>query len=124
MLQDRLVSELSPMVAETLVTRLVQETGKPDVSAQVLMLLDELSELSEKTACAAVGALPELDRRAGLSQIILWLDLGIALTESSGASALKYFKESPLVLGLIDSGDVRTEVLTIGLVLRNSIVAM
>jgi len=115
MLQDRLVSELSPMVAETLVTRLVQETGKPDVSAQVLMLLDELSELSEKAACAAVGALPELDRRAGLSQIILWLDLGIALTESSGASALKYFKESPLVLGLIDSGDVRTEVLTIGL---------
>ena len=115
LLRDRLVSELSPTIAETLVTHLAQETGKPDLSAQVLMLLDELSELSEKAASAAVGALPELDRRAGLSQVIVWLDLGIALTESSGASALKYFKESPLVLGLIDSGDVRTEVLTIGL---------
>ncbi len=115
LLRDRLVSELSPTIAETLVTRLAQETGKPDLSAQVLTLLDELSELSEKVACAAVGALPELDRRGGLSHLILWLDLGIALTESSGASALKYFKESPLVLGLIEQPEARSEVLTIGL---------
>ncbi len=114
-LRDRLASELGPTVAETLVTRLAQETGKPDLSAQVLTLLDELSELSEKVACAAVGALPELDRRGGLSHLILWLDLGIALTESSGASALKYFKESPLVLGLIEQPEARSEVLTIGL---------
>ncbi|MDH4303378.1 MAG: VWA domain-containing protein [Nitrospira sp.] len=114
-LRDRLVSELSPAVAETLVARLAQETGKPDAPAQVLTLLDELSELSEKATCAAVEALPELDRKGGLSHVILWLDLGIALTESSGASALKYFKESPLVLGLIESAVVRTEVLTIGL---------
>jgi nitric oxide reductase NorD protein len=115
MLRDRLASELSPTVAETLVTCVAQETGQPDMSAQVLTLLDELSELSEKAACAAVGALPELDRRGGLSHVILWLDLGIALAESSGASALKYFKESPLVLGLIEQPDARSEVLTIGL---------
>ncbi len=114
-LRDRLVSELSPTVAETLVARLAQETGNPGASAQVLTLLDELCELSGKTARAAVEALSELDRRGRLSHVLLWLDLGVALTESSGASALKYFKESPLVLGLIDSGDVRTEVLTIGL---------
>ncbi|MFO0779957.1 MAG: hypothetical protein U0223_20385, partial [Nitrospira sp.] len=114
-LRDRLVSELKPAVADTLVTRLAQETGKADASAQVLTLLDELSDLSEKAVCAAMAALPELDRKGGLSHVVLWLDLGIALTESSGASALKYFKESPLVLGLIDSVDVRTEVLTIGL---------
>jgi nitric oxide reductase NorD protein len=115
LLRDRLTSELSPTVAETLVTRVALETGKPDAPAQVLTLLDELSALSEKAACAAVEALPELARRGGLSHVVLWLDLGIALTESSGASALKYFKESPLVLGLIDSPDERTEVLTIGL---------
>ena len=114
-LRDRLASELSPTVAETIVTRVAQEAGKPDVSAQVLTLLDELSELSEKVACAAVGTLPELDRRGGLSHLLLWLDLGIALTESSGASALKYFKESPLVLGLIEQPETRSEVLTIGL---------
>ncbi|MFO0701339.1 MAG: VWA domain-containing protein [Nitrospira sp.] len=113
--RDRLASELGSTVAETLATRLAQETGKVDQSAQILTLLDELEELSAKAACAAVGALPELDRRSGLSHVLLWLDLGVALTESSGASALKYFKESPLVLGLIEQPEARSEVLTIGL---------
>lgn len=113
--RDRLASELGSTVAETLATRLAQETGKVDQSAQILTLLDELEELSAKAACAAVGALPELDRRGGLSHVLLWLDLGVALTESSGASALKYFKESPLVLGLIEQPEARSEVLTIGL---------
>ncbi|HEY5932691.1 MAG TPA: hypothetical protein VIT63_07225, partial [Nitrospira sp.] len=114
-LLQRLVPELSPAVAETVVAGLPQVTGKSDIEARVLTLLDELQELSEKAAGSAVAALPELDRRAGLSHIILWLDLGVALAESSGASALKYFKDSPLVLGLIEQVDIRTEVLTIGL---------
>jgi len=114
-LLQRLVPELSPAVAETVVAALQQATGKSDAEAQVRTLLDELQELSEKAAGAAVMALPELDRRAGLSHIILWLDLGVALAQSSGASALKYFKDSPLVLGLIEPFDARTEVLTIGL---------
>ena len=40
-----------------------------------------------------------------------WLDLGIALAESSGAIGLKYFKESPLVLGLIEQSSARSLVL-------------
>lgn len=115
MLHQRLASELGTAVAETLVTRLPQATGRPDAEAQVLTLLEELHELSGKTVCAAVEALPELDRRARLGDIVLWLDLGVALAESSGASALKYFKDSPLVLGLIEQADARVEVLTIGL---------
>lgn len=114
-LLQRLAPELGRAAAETLVARLPQPGGKPDVEARVLTLLDELRELSEKAAGSAVAALPELDRRAGLSHIISWLDLGVALAESSGASALKYFKDSPLVLGLIEPVDARTEVLTIGL---------
>lgn len=114
-LLQRLVSELSPAVAEPLVARLSQATGKPDAEAQVLTLLDELQTLSGKAASSAVAALPELDRRAGLAHVIVWLDLGVALAESSGASALKYFKDSPLVLGLIEPIDARTEVLAIGL---------
>jgi len=106
-LLQRLISELSPAVAQTLVTDLLQATGKPDAEAQVLTLLDELQELSPKAADSAVTALPELARRAGLSHIILWLDLGGALAQSSGASALKYFKDSPFVLGLIEPADVR-----------------
>jgi nitric oxide reductase NorD protein len=114
-LHQRLVPEVGAAVAETLVTRLPQATGKPNAEARVLTLLEELHELSGKTASAAVAALPELDRRARLGDILLWLDLGVALAESSGASALKYFKDSPLVLGLIKSSDARSEVLTIGL---------
>ena len=114
-LQQRLAGELGSAGAETLVTRLLQAIDRPDGAARLLTLLDELHELSEKTACAAVEALPELDRRAGLAHVHLWLDLGISLAESSGASALKYFKDSPLVLGLIEQPADRSAVLTIGL---------
>ncbi|WHZ27591.1 MAG: Nitric oxide reductase activation protein NorD [Nitrospira sp.] len=114
-LLQRLASELSPAIAQTLVAGLRQATGKPDTEARVLTLLDELQQLSTKAAGSAVTALPELARRAGLSHSILWLDLGVALAQSSGASALKYFKDSPFVLGLIEPADTRAEVLTIGL---------
>ncbi|NJL16142.1 MAG: hypothetical protein HC938_02025 [Nitrospira sp.] len=93
-LYQRLVPELGETVAETLVTRLSQATGKPDAEARVVTLLEELHELSGKAACAAMAALPELDRRARLGDILLWLDLGVTIAESSGASALKYFKDS------------------------------
>lgn len=115
MLHQRLASELGTQVAEALLTRLPQATGRPDAEEQVLTLLDELHELSRRIAGAALEALPELDRRARLGDILLWLDLGVALAESSGASALKYFKDSPLVLGLIEPARARAEVLTIGL---------
>ncbi|MBH0202992.1 MAG: VWA domain-containing protein [Nitrospira sp.] len=114
-LVQRLVRELSLAVTESLVIRLPKATGKPDAAARALTLLDELQELSEKAATAAVAALPELDRRAGLTHTLYWLDLGVALAQFSGASALKYFKDSPIVLGLIEPVDARTEVLTIGL---------
>ena len=114
-LLQRLTAELGALDAERLATRVRQAASRPDVDARLLTLLDELQALSPKTARAAVEALPELDRRGGLSHIILWLDLGVALAQSSGASALKYFKDSPLVLGLIEQADARTEILTIGL---------
>ena len=125
-LHQRLASQLGTQVAEALLTRLPEATGRPDAGEHVLTLLDELHELSAKTAIAAVEALPELDRRARLGDIILWLDLGVALSESSGASALKYFKDSPLVLGLIEPARARVEVLTIGLELaeQNANVAL
>jgi hypothetical protein len=114
-LLERLTAELGVLDAERLATHVRLATARPDVYARLLTLLDELRELSPKTARAAIEALPELDRRGGLSQIISWLDLGIALAESSGASTLKYFKDSPLVLGVIEPADARTEVLRIGL---------
>ncbi len=112
---DRLASELGVAKSEVLVARLTEVAEKPDTVQVVQDLLDELEEASAKAARAAKEALPELDRRAGLSLIIPWLDLGVAVAESSGATALKYFKDTPLILGLIEPADSRASVLVVGL---------
>jgi hypothetical protein len=118
-LRERLAGELGSAVSEALVIRLAESADRSDTVAAVLTLLDELEGVSAKAARAAIEALPELDRRAGLSHLISWLDLGIALAESSGATALKYFKDSPLILGLIEQPDARTAVLVMGLELAD-----
>ena len=111
-----LAVELGVSAADSLVTRLIAAGREPGA---VISLLDELAEISPKAARAAIEAMPELDRRAGFSYLLLWLDLGVALGESSGATTLKYFKDSPLVLGLIDQDGMRAAVLTIALELAD-----
>ncbi|MEO6307145.1 MAG: VWA domain-containing protein, partial [Nitrospiraceae bacterium] len=88
--------------------------------------LDELTEVSSKVARAAIESLPDLQQRGRLSDAVAWLDLGIALAESSGAMGLKYFKESPLVLGLIEPASIRSLVLktTLELAERDANVAL
>lgn len=111
-LTHRLADELGPSAAEALVERL--QTCSIQLT-QVLELLDELEATSSKIAHAAIAALPELDRRAGCSEVISWMDLGVALAQSSGATALKYFKDSPLILGVIGDAAGRRSVLAVGL---------
>lgn len=118
-LKERLAAELGTTVSGALALRLAQAADRSDTCAAVLTLLDELEEVSAKAARAAIEALPELERRAGLSHLIPWLDLGIALAESSGATALKYFKDSPLILGLIEQPQSRAAVLAMGLELAD-----
>ena len=111
---NRLAGDLGPVPAEQLVAQLAQTGGKPEPVAAVLSLLEELSEVSEKVGRAAVEALPELTRRAGLAPVVPWLNLGIVLAESSGASALKYFKESPRMLGVVEQPAARSAILAVG----------
>jgi hypothetical protein len=99
---NRLSGDLGRASAEHLVAQLAAVGGKPEPVSVVLSLLEELTEVSGKVGCAAVEALPELARRAGLAPVVPWLNLGIVLVESSGASALKYFKESPRMLGVVE----------------------
>lgn len=75
---------------------------RPGTLEGLSVLLEELSEDAPKAARGAIAALPELQRRAGLSDVLAWIDLGVALAGSSGAVALRYFKESPVLLGLVD----------------------
>jgi hypothetical protein len=111
----RLRGEPGATAAEAIVARLEETAGAPNLVAAVLTLLDELEAVSAKTTDAAMQALPELDRRAGLSEVPSWLALGVALAESSGATALKYFKDSPRILGIIEQPRERAAVLAIGL---------
>jgi len=111
---NRLSGDLARASAEQLVAQLAAVGGKPEPVAAVLSLLEELAGVSEKVGCAAVEALPELARRAGLGAVVPWLNLGIVLVESSGASALKYFKESPRMLGVVDQPEARSAILAVG----------
>jgi nitric oxide reductase activation protein len=111
----RLAEELGPATAQHLVSCLADSTTKLNQVEGVLLLLDELHEVSPKVARAAIESLPDLERRDRLSDAVAWLDLGTALAELSGAIGLKFFKDSPLVLGLIEQPSVRSLVLKIAL---------
>ncbi|HSS30867.1 MAG TPA: hypothetical protein VLL06_07605, partial [Nitrospiraceae bacterium] len=111
----RLTEELGPATAQHLVSRLFEANAKPNQMEGVLLLLDELQEMSPKVARAAIESFSDLQQRDRLSDAVAWLDLGTALAESSGAVGLKFFKESPLVLGLIEQASVRSFVLNTAL---------
>jgi Mg-chelatase subunit ChlD len=93
-------------------TRLLESAG---VSAQVLELLSELQDSSAKLAGEAIEALPEVLHRCDPHTVVLWLDLAIALAALSGAVTLKYFRESPRILGVLDTPALRQHVLAVAL---------
>ena len=95
------------LTAERLLDELIQQGG----AGTVLELLEELRGVSSKVASEAVWSLEEFHRRCGFQAVISWLDLGISLTESRGALGLRYFKESPLILGILDNSESREAIL-------------
>ncbi len=113
-LERRLAEELGGLAAIQLMARLASSPVRQPLAA-VLMCLEDLDERSRKAGKAAVEALPDLDQRGRLSHVVAWLDLGVALADQSGAMALKYFKESPLILGVIEQVEAQEAVLAIGL---------
>ena len=114
-LRDRLTRHLASYQDAAQVAALAAEIERLKLTPAATVLLQELEDTSPKVASAVTEALPELHRRAGLEDLTLWLDLAVGMAESSGASALKYAKESPLLLGLMPSRDDRVRVLTMGL---------
>jgi nitric oxide reductase NorD protein len=114
-LPEQLIARLSEHggreTAVAMVDELISAAGRPDVLSAVLVLLDELQDVSSKASAYALEAFPDMTRRHVLDVVVPWLDLGMALAELSGAVAMKYFKESPLILGLIDTAAARHTVL-------------
>ena len=122
---DRLADQLGPNSAKAVVNAIASSASKSDAVEGVLLLLDELTEQAPKAAKGAIDALPDMQRRGVLADVLMWLDLGVAIAADSGALTLRFFKESPLLLALLDPAQ-RAGVLTAGLELadRNANVAV
>ena len=117
-LLDRLADQLGPDSATAVVNAIAGSATRPDVLDGVLLLLEELTEEAPKAARGAIDAFADLQRRGLLAEVLPWLDLGVAIAADSGALALRFFKESPLLLGLLDPSKRHT-VLTAGLELAD-----
>jgi len=124
-LLDRFAIQLGKDQAAAMVNAILELVTRHDAVDGVLVLLDELTEQAPKAARSAIDALAEMQRRGVLAEVLPWLDLGVAIAADSGALALRFFKESPLLLGLLESS-MRKVVLETGLELadRNANVAV
>ena len=124
-LRAQLAVQLGQDSAAAVVRTIVEVVTRQDAVEGVLVLLDELAAQAPKAAKGAIDALADMQRREVLAEVLPWLDLGVAIAEDSGALALRFFKESPLLLGLLDP-PTRMIVLETGLELadRNANVAV
>ena len=106
-LQDLLLDRLDTVTAQLLYEKLREDHSLP----HILELLFELKEISSKIQGEAIWALGEINRRECLASAIPWLDLGITFAQASGALGLRYFKESPIILGFLGNESERDELL-------------
>jgi len=106
-LQAQLADRLSPDSALSVATALHEAGGAGHVSE----LLNELQERSAKLAGQAMESLPEMVERCGPEPVVSWLDVAVTFAGLSGAITLKYLKESPRLLGVLDSVALRQAVL-------------
>lgn len=103
MTESRNIQPLQDLLADQLDSRSVREIlevfGQANLHDQIFELLCELGDVSSKIQGEAIRGMGELLRNRALSCVVSWLDLGITLTQASGALGLRYFKKSPGILG-------------------------
>lgn len=108
-------AQLADRLSADDVQNVSQALLKAGVAGQVWELVEELRECSAKLSGEAIDALPEMVDRCEPETVVMWMDLAIALAGLSGATTLKFFKESPRLLGVLDSGTLRRQVLNAAL---------
>lgn len=106
-LEKLLVDQIDLRTAQSLFSQIAEVQGQ----ATILELLDELGEISSKIQGEAISALGEIGRRGCLSSVVPWLDLGITLSQATGALGLRFFKESPMILGFLGEAAERDQLL-------------
>lgn len=100
-MEDRLQTLLIDRLDAKSAREVMAALGQNGQREMVLDLLDELGDVSSKVRGEAIWALGEVSRVGRLSCVGPWLDLGITLAEASGALGLRFFKESPAILGFL-----------------------
>ncbi len=106
-LEKLLVDQIDPRTAQNLVSQIAEG----QVQSTILELLEELGEISSKIQGEAISALGEVSRRGCLNSVVPWLDLGITLSQATGALGLRFFKESPMILGFLGEAAERDQLL-------------
>ena len=107
--KDELHELLVDRLDATTAHGLDEQLADPRLRVPVLELLIELKEISSKIQGEAIWALGEVYRKRCLGSAIPWLDLGITFAQASGALGLRYFKESPMILGFLEKESNRDE---------------
>lgn len=115
-LQDLLVDQLDVRSVQ----EILEALDRSKLQGQVLELLIELKEVSSKVQGEAIRGLGELLRNRAMPSVVPWLDLGITLAQGSGALGLRYFKESPGILGFWEHSSRRDDLLAMIMDLADS----
>lgn len=97
-LQARIV----PILGDTVATEVLAAVERAGQTEALESLLEEVSELSAKVTRATIDALPELHAKDLLGSVVPWLDVAVAVASESGANALRYLKESPWLLAMVE----------------------
>ncbi len=119
-LKDQLLVMFGTRLSQQDAGEIAQILVTAGVAAQALELLLELQDSSAKLAGGAIEALPEVLRRGDPQTVVPWLDLAIALGAMSGAVTLKYLRESPHILGILETPALRHHVLSTALDVADS----
>lgn len=99
-----LQARLAPILGAAAASDVLEAVVRARQAEAVESLLEELAELSAKVTRAAIEALPELQAKDLVGQIVPWLDVAVAVAGDSGANALRYLKESPWLLAMTEPG--------------------
>lgn len=106
-LADLLTDHLEAKTAKEILSQL----HRAGISGSAWELFEELGGISSKIQGEAVRGLGALLRGKGLLYAVPWLDVGITLSQATGALGLRYFKESPAILHFLESDSACGEML-------------
>ena len=119
-LREKLLSLLRKSLSQEVAEEVTLQLELVGRVAQILELFRELQESSFKLAGVSIQALPDVLRRCDACTVVPWLDLVIVLANVSGAVTLKYLKESPQILGILETSERRHHVLSTTLEVADS----